>query len=236
MCWKATPARSGRWRCWRMGAHAVPSPSRVRGTPRPANPARIAPAPGGRPRALGTPPSAYGLSQAARCPWRAAPALWHPPPLRVGRRAASPCAAASPRRCRALLHAQVLSGHSKEVNALASLSSGRLVSAAADASFRVWRTQVKIPAAARPEQGSVAAGRDGAAPSQDGVCERVLDVGRMGIINVIVPLDGTRVVTGSGDRALRVWDAMEGVCTKARHAPQPLAGRCLRAAAVAAGA
>ena len=110
------------------------------------------------------------------------------------------------------------------------------MSAAADASFRVWRTQVKIPAAARPEQGSVAAGRDGAAPSQDGVCERVLDVGRMGIINVIVPLDGTRVVTGSGDRALRVWDAMEGVCTKARHAPQPLAGRCLRAAAVAAGA
>jgi WD40 repeat protein len=82
----------------------------------------------------------------------------------------------------------LLEGHTKAVLALAALPGGRLASASADATLRLWDARA-------------------------GACERVLTA-HEGMVTCVAALRDGRLVSASWDKTLRLWDATTGECER----------------------
>lgn len=83
---------------------------------------------------------------------------------------------------------KVLDGHTQDVMALTIMADGRLVSASADKSLRVWDIRT-------------------------GQCLKVL-IGHTEVVYSVTALDKDLVASGSGDKSVMIWDAYTGKVVK----------------------
>ena len=93
---------------------------------------------------------------------------------------------------------KVLKGHTRKVISLCALGDGRIVSGSSDTTLRVWDT-----VGATSREGS---------HLRSSVCLRVLE-GHTSIVTSVCALgepEAQRIVSGSGDQTLRVWDTKSG--------------------------
>ncbi len=90
----------------------------------------------------------------------------------------------------------VLTGHTAAITCLTELSNGRLASGSADSSVRVWRL-------------------DAATPGDEACCAHIVLRGHTdGVMCLLALDDGERVLSGSADATLRLWDARSGACVR----------------------